>query len=440
MTTMTVVPNADLAAYIETQRANGLSDDVIRHAVLTAGWSEELVAEAFSPPTAPSDSPAAPPISTPSEHAPAATTTPQVLHSTLQTTHPDSDPVPTVRKIAAGLLWLTAAVFSFHAAISTIILYIIANSLRSAGLTLTLLTSTTMLMQQPFILAAIATMLFWLGRGMWVGVRKLALLGLVVLVIGVAAWVGINLVLATEFARATGSISMTSQLTPSSYADLSRILLSPVVLLSAVAFLATIIAFSQTSSERQGISLKAKLILGSISTLVLGSAIAITLLVTVWGADRNMGLKELQPTLNYTVHTLPTQSEFVMALKWSLAKSQPNEPSPSVQSGAFPKADVTASPSAQRTITIRQYPKTPDVSPVRALNFDPQGQVLNPKQVPLKSGTMAVVTEKQFGQGKITTLAFEASDGVMIRLTSIRAQLPEIIQLADELNQTPPQK
>lgn len=419
------MPNAELAAYIAAQRAAGLTDDVILQAVLTAGWSEDLVAEAFATPIAKPES---------DTHI----STAPLLHA--EKTSTESEPIPVIRKVAAGLTWLTALIFSSHALISTVALYIIANALRNGGMTLSLLSSTTMLTQQPFILAAFATMLFWLGRGIWVGVRKLAILLLLVLVLAIVAWVGMQTVLATEFARVTGSLTTVGQFAPGSFAGIWRALLSPAVLASVVTLLATVIAFPLTSDERQALSMKAKLILGTLTAVVFGTALAITLLVTVWSVDRDYGLKNLQPTLNYTVHSLSHDSAFVMETTWQLAKTQTNEPSPAVQASAFPKIDTSASPSAQRSIVIRQYPKTPDVSPALALNFDPQGQVMNPKQVPLKSGTMAVVNEKQFGQGKITTLAFEAPDGVLVRLTSIKAQLPEIIQLADELNQTPSQK
>lgn len=422
------MPNAELAAYIAAQRAAGLTDDVIRQAVLTAGWSEDLVSEAFAP---------IPPAVSTITSAQDTSAAP-LLHS--EKTLIESESVPLARKVAAGLTWLTAVVFSFHALISTVALYIIATALKNGGMTLSLLSSTTMLTQQPFILAAFATMLFWLGRGMWVGIRKLAILLLLVLVLAIAAWVGMQTVLAAEFARVTGSLTTVGQFAPGSFVGIWRALLSPAVLASVVTALATVIAFPLTTDERQALSLKAKLLLGAITAVVFGTAVAVTLLITVWSVDRDYGLKNLQPTLNYTVHSLTRDSAFVMETIWQLAKTQTNEPSPAVQATAFPKVDTTASPSAQRSIVIRQYPKTPDVSPAMALNFDPQGQVMNPKQVPLKSGTMAVVNEKQFGQGKITTLAFEAPDGVLVRLTSIRAQLPEIIQLADELNQVPTQK
>ncbi len=431
--------NAQLTDYIAAERARGVTDPDIQQALLTSGWAAEMVTMAFTPvatslPTqsAPAASPllvspAASAISPTQslETAPLSQLSPQVQAETPTTT-------PKSLKVAAILVWLLAGNLTIMASLLSLVLFMIANIMHKGRMVVPELI-TSAVGQQPFMLVAIAVMLVWLGRGVSKGAKKLTIMALLVTVGAGVAWVATQWSLASVFARLTGENTSALQSFISAPTSAIQFVWSPVVLLSVAATIALILALPATDTEKKPPTLKAKIIMTILSLVILGPVLALSATVTAWSLDTDLGAKELATQITFPLHRLPVTSEFIMQTYWSVPKPLGMEPTPAAQTAVIPKADVVASMSAQRIIIMRQYPPS-DIALAKILQLDPNTEAGVSKQVELAGGKKGLAIEKPFGQGKITTLAFVSNDGVIIRMTSVKALLPDLIKLANELN------
>lgn len=479
--------NAELAQYITDQRALGVADDAIKQALLTSGWTAELVDATLASSLAPAEAVATvvPPQTASTQSVPALTlrpaaTTPPALTLTPPATSsatitpatssvtmppattqpltvapattptavpsaeiaplnqfaPTTTPpagTPKSLKIAAILTWILALNLFGTALLMAIISFILAYAMQSKGLVVPALITKTALAQQPFMLAAIAVMLVWLGRGVWVGSKKLSVTALLVAIGAVVTWVATQWLLAADFAKLMGEQPPTAMKLLEAPTAPIQFFLSPIVLVGLATIFALVLSLPATDSEKKPPSTKAKIILAILSILILGPVIGLTTTVSAWSLDTDAGATKLAPQVSFKLHTLPKDSEFAMVAHWKLAEGKGYEPKLVAQMSVMPKADETASLSAQRAIVVRQYPPT-DIALAKILQPDMDTQSAPTKQVELGNGTMGIASEQPFGQGKISALAFVSSDGVIIRMVGVRVLLPDLIKLANELN------
>ncbi len=447
------MPNDQLLSYISTSRASGLDDASITQALLAAGWQPDQVTEAIN-----LQSSVQPSVgletntvatSTTTSNVSSATSSPSAVDTgtTLQTitattvettssvASTATTPISKSLKIAALLIWANALIYLGYGILWTIVLFILALALRKAGSTLFELEVLQFTNQQPFLMAAIAVMLLWLGRGVWVGTRKLMTLCLLVLIGGVAVWLGSQWFVSSELTKFAGEQITFGGFLFNATGSMIQQVMHPIMLSAVPAIFALVLALPKADPESNSISLKSKIILGIFSVLFLAPALTFTTMLAVWSTDAASGFDQVALKAGFPIHRLPLKSEFKMATHWAEPSSVlQSEPSPAVQAAAIIKTDLSASVSAHKIIIIRQYPKSNNVTPTLALNFDPKNQAQEVRQLKLENGLAAAVSERPFGQGKIIKLAFETEDGVLITLSSIKAQLPEVLKLANELS------